>query len=677
MTISENQTGALSPEHIINIGIFAHVDAGKTTLTEQLLLLGGKIRRAGSVDSGTAQTDFLSVERERGISVSAACTDLSWRGYHINLIDTPGHIDFAGETERVLSALDGAVLVVSAVEGVQSHTENLWRAFAALGIPCVVLINKIDRAGSNVAAVVEALSELEGCVPLMLSSVDGEGTRDCTVTSAFPSDSALTELLADHSDEVAEAYVNGEPLSHASLLSWLREAVYARAVTPVLCGSSLLSVGMEAVPDAIVTYLPPASRKQSEKLSGLIFKIEHDRTMGKIAHVRLFGGSIQNRAPVVLNEDVDGEGSPNPPQKVTQIRKFNGSRFVDEGVIGPGDIAALCGLGRAKIFDTIGDYRLGDAYRLANPYLTVRVAPSDPSELAALVSAIRELCDEDPLLDYKWESSEREINISITGPIQREIIEVLLKERYGLSATFSPPSVIYRETPTRAGQGFEAYTMPKPCWAVVRLGIEPLPRGAGIVYDGGNVPHNKLFYKYQSHIKSSLYSSLAQGNYGWELTDMKVTLLDGEHHTIHTHPLDFFVATPMALMDGIRNTGTTLLEPMLHAKITLPDHLLGQVISDITLMRGEFDDPVIKKGTCILECRLPVATSLDYPVRLATISGGRAVYSSRFAGYRECPMELGATAKRRGINPLDRAKWILYARGAIQPDNAPGTRGRY
>ncbi len=677
MSEISNNNGSLMPEKIINIGIFAHVDAGKTTLTEQLLLACGKIRKAGSVDSGTAQTDFLSVERERGISVVAASTDIEWKGYHINIIDTPGHIDFAGETERAMSVLDGAVLVVSAVEGVQSHTENLWRAFSAMDIPCIVFINKIDRVGSDTQAVCEALSELEGLEPVVVSEAFGEGTRECSVKACFPNDAVLTELLAEISDEAAEAYIDGKVLAHDRLIDILKESVYKRELTPILFGSSIMSVGVEAVLDGIISYLPPASRKQSDSLSGLVFKIEHDKSMGKIAHVRLFGGSIRNRDAVVINEDVDSDGEPLTPQKITQIRKFNGSRFVDEGNIGPGDIAALCGLTRARVFDTIGEYRMSDRYKLATPYLTVKVSPSEPSQLTALVTAIKELCDEDPLIDYKWEKTEREINISITGEIQREIIEVLLKERYGLTASFSAPSVIYRETPAKSGEGFEAYTMPKPCWAVLRLGIEPLPRGSGIVYDGGKVPHNKLFYKYQSHIKSSFYSSLEQGNYGWGLTDMKVTLLDGEHHTIHTHPLDFFVATPMALMNGIRNTGTILLEPMIDVRITVPSEMLGQVISDITVMRGEFDDPVIKKNRCIIECRLPVSTTLDYPVRLAAQSGGRAIYSTRFSGYRECPLELGATTPRRGIDPLDRAKWILYARGAIQADSAPGVRGRY
>jgi len=208
--------------------------------------------------------------------------------------------------------------------------------------------------------------------------------------------------------------------------------------------------------------------------------------------------------------------------------------------------------------------------------------------------------------------------------------------------------------------------MPKPCWAIVHFGIEPLPRGSGIVYDGGNVPHNQLFYKYQTHIKTSFYSSLEQGIHGWEVTDMKVTLKGGEHHTLHTHPLDFFVATPMALINGLNSTGTTLLEPLFSVRISAGEEYLGKIISDITLMRGEFDNPVINRGNCIIEAILPVATSMEYPVKLAAMTGGKAIFVSRFNGYRDCPLELGAETKRRGVDPLDKPKWILYARGAMQ-----------
>ncbi len=208
--------------------------------------------------------------------------------------------------------------------------------------------------------------------------------------------------------------------------------------------------------------------------------------------------------------------------------------------------------------------------------------------------------------------------------------------------------------------------MPKPCWAVVKFLFEPLPRGSGVVYDGGRIPSNKLFYRYQTHIRQSFFQSLEQGMLGWEVTDFKATLVDGEHHTVHTHPLDFFVATPMAIMDGLRNTGTLLLEPFLRVRIRAGRQYLGKILSDIGLMRGEFDDPVITEDQAELEASLPVATSLDYPVRLAALTGGTAVWSSDFEGYRECPLELGATCPRRGINPLDRAKWILQARGAIQ-----------
>jgi ribosomal protection tetracycline resistance protein len=211
--------------------------------------------------------------------------------------------------------------------------------------------------------------------------------------------------------------------------------------------------------------------------------------------------------------------------------------------------------------------------------------------------------------------------------------------------------------------------MPKPCWAIVKLYFEPLERGAGVVYDNGKVPNNSCFYKYQEHIKKSFFANIAQGPLGWEVTDFKVTLADAEHHTMHTHPLDFFVATPMAIMNGLTSIGTTLLEPFLKVRISASSEYLGKVIGDITSMRGEFDTPVISGDSFTVEAFLPVATSLEYPVRLATLTHGKGLFFSSFDGYRECPLELGKTAKRRGPNPLDKPKWILYARGAMTDEN--------
>nr|MBQ4319708.1 TetM/TetW/TetO/TetS family tetracycline resistance ribosomal protection protein [Clostridia bacterium] len=319
-----------------------------------------------------------------------------------------------------------------------------------------------------------------------------------------------------------------------------------------------------------------------------------------------------------------------------------------------------------------GDF-LGEIYgqgidtTLANPYLTVKLTPEAPEKLTPLVEAVNELSEEEPRLGFVWESSTRELSINVSGEVQIEIISALLSERFNLKPHISPPSVIYRETPTRAGIGYEAYTMPKPCWAIVQFRFEPLPRGSGVVYDEvERLPVDQLHPKYRAHIKTSFYDSLKQGIKGWEVTDFKATLTGGEHHLEHTHPLDFFVATPVAFLNGLVNCGTTYLEPMLLCRISIPEEHLGKVLGDIVGMRGEFDTPVITSGVASIECKLPVASSFDYPVKLASLSGGKARFYSRFDSWRDCPDELCQPTPYRGVCPLDRARWILYARGAYQ-----------
>ena len=667
-----------APDKIRNIGILAHVDAGKTTLTEQMLFAGGSIRKAGSVDDGTTQTDHLAIERERGISVKCAQTSLTWQDTTINLIDTPGHVDFAGEVERSLLAMDGAVLLISAVEGVQSHTENLWLALDRLGIPTIVLINKLDRTGSRAMAITDSLpAELPAADEgtrrrfLPMQEISGEGTRDCAVACTDAARERILEAAADLDDDLAERYLSGEDIALSEAEGILAAAAAKRQIIPVFFGSAQNAVGITEILDAIVRYLPSAASTVTDTLSARIFGIEHDKTMGKIAHVRMYGGSLTARDAVTLADahpaaDALAETEAPAPEKITQIRKFNGQRFVDVGEVHAGDIAALCGLSTAKIWDTIGRAPSMRDFEFVNPFLRVKAVPRTEAELVPLVTALRELAEEDPLLDCRWEKTEREILVSITGAIQLEVLRALLMERYNLEATFSPPSVIYKETPARSGDGFEAYTMPKPCWAIVKLHFDPLPRGRGVVYDGGNIPSNTCFYKYQTHIRQSFFRSLEQGMLGWEVTDFKATLTYAEHHTIHTHPLDFFVATPMAVMDGLRRTGTTLLEPILALRIKAGAEHLGKITGDITMMRGEFDAPAIRGDSMTIEARVPAATSLEYPVRLAAQTGGRALLSSRFDGYKAVAAELGKESPRRGVNPLDRAKWILQARGAIQ-----------
>ena len=658
--------GALFLEYAIyNLGILAHVDAGKTTLTERLLYDSGSLRKAGNVDDGTAQTDWLEIERKRGISVRSASSRLTCRDAYINLIDTPGHVDFAGEVERSLAALDCAVVLLSAVEGVQAQTKQYWQALRALHIPALLVINKLDRLGSDNRRVLTQIhQELDGSF-LPLSQPILEGQECCSVTQRQWPDPDFQEevllTLAEIDVEMEKSLLEEQPVSEERLRKTLRKYTRSGEIVPVLSICAKTGAGCGELLDAILEYLPPSIQNNSAPLSGIIYKVDHDPAMGKAAHIRLFGGTLRNRDAV----PVQGTDESAEPEKITQIRRFFGAKSQDIGEIHGGDIGAVYGLSQAKTGDVIGLPPLERACHLAVPLLQVQVYPEKEEQLSSLVTALRELSEEDPLLDFLWLPEERELHLKITGVIQLEILSELIQERYGLAAAFSKPTVIYKETPSHAGTGFESYTMPKPCWAVVKLAIEPLPRGSGIVYSSV-IKEKQLFYRYQNHIRTSVFQNLKQGIYGWEVTDAKITLIDGEHHTVHTHPLDFFVATPVALLDGLTKCGSTLLEPVMTLRLSAGEDLLGRVIGDILSMRGKFDSPVISNGVFTLEAEVPASTSLEYPIAFRSMSSGKGMFSSRFSGYQECPLELGAVAKRRGVNPLDRSKWILWARNAIR-----------
>jgi ribosomal protection tetracycline resistance protein len=393
---------------------------------------------------------------------------------------------------------------------------------------------------------------------------------------------------------------------------------------------------------------------------GIVYKITHDKRMGRLAHIRMFGGEIKNRDALTLNPGTEEQKE----GKITQIKSCFGSKLMDVGEAKRGDVVAVSGLTDARVYDIIGELTERTGCRLTEPTLRVQVIPPSPERLDETLSAFEELAAEDPKLGLQYFRTEREITVGIIGTIQLEILTALARERYGLEVRFSPPTVIYKETPAGPGHGFDAYTMPKPCWAIVELELEPGPRGSGLVYCS-EIKDNIIPYRYQNHIGLSVPRALKQGLMNWEVTDLKVRLTGGGHHPIHTHPLDFFLCTPIAVMKALTDAGTTLLEPTQIMRIIAGEEHAGRIIGDMLDMRAEYDSPVIRDGKLSLEARVPVSASMDYAVRLAAATSGRGAVSARFGGYRECPEGLGEAAKRRGINPLDRDRWILANRGAM------------
>ena len=637
-------------EKIINLGIVAHVDAGKTTLTEQLLFLSGEIREAGSVDDKTAHTDFMEIERKRGISVRAASTVLSWRGCEINLIDTPGHADFAAEVERSVWVVDCLVFVISAVEGIQAQSEVIWKALENLKKPVIFFINKIDRAGANPKKVFDSIQNNFAKTAEMFDHTDIGG-------NIFTKQ--IEESVCEKNDLLLEKYLDGE-IQKEEIAAEIKNQFAKCQIYPVLTGSAISGGGIDELLD-LICFICPDSRVQNDtdgELSGVIFKIEHDIKSGRLAHVRLYSGSIKNR-DVIRNKTSGSD------EKIVQIKKNKLQKTIDTGFLTAGDIGIICGFSNAKLGDIIGTgEKVPPAYKISAPLLRAKVTPSDESKYYDLAAAISELSAEDPSLEMYWEQAKRELVVNVTGPIQIEILENILFERFGIEAKFSKPSVIYKETPTKPGYGFEAYTMPKPCWAIIKFFIEPGERGSGYTYKS-EVGSDKIWYRYQSQIEQAIPDSLRQGPMGWNVTDLKITLADGESHFLHTHPLDFIMTTPMAMMRGLVECGTTLLEPMLDFKLTAEESLGSKIIGEILSMRGSVEQMGVNNGSTTIEGRYPVATSIDFPVRLASITSGRGVLAATFSGYEPCPAELGATTPYRGINPLDRAKYILYIRGAI------------
>ena len=634
---------------IRNIGIFAHVDAGKTTLSEQLLAHAGAIRTKGSVDSGTAHTDTLPVERRRGISVKATCVSFRHKDVQINLIDTPGHVDFSAEVERSLWALDAAILVVCAVEGVQPQTEVLFSAMAEQHIPVIFFLNKTDRVGADPDRVLEQIHRLLTKKAILLSDLD-----------------AVTELICESDDELFEQYLNGESFEEDFLRQKLAILSRKAEAHPVLCGSALRDEGVLPLLDAIADFLP--SPNACDDLCGVVFAAQHDRNLGRGVWLRLFGGKLENRASVILPAGTDPITGDEKTEsvKISQIFDPDGN---PTGKLLPGDIGVIYGLGNIPIGHVIGNAsalpRRVEPGRLRTPLIAVQVIPEKPEQMQALHQACSILSGEDPLLQAQYIRTLNELHLQVMGTIQLEILEEILKTRFDLNVTFTPPAIIYRETVAQSCEGYVAYLAPKPCWAILKFRIDPAPRGSGVTYSS-QVPVRTVKAQYQNQVAQAIPLALSQGRLGWQVTDVNITLIDGGDHQFHTHPLDFIVATPMAIQDGLRNGGSTLLEPILDVRFLLPPESVGRVISDVSTMRGEVIDSFSDGERMILNARIPVQTSLDYSITLASFTGGRGAMSVRLHGYRECPLELGATAKRRNVDPLDTSKYILAARSALE-----------
>ena len=649
-------------KNIRNIGIFAHVDAGKTTLTENLLFESGSIAKLGRVDDGTAHTDSMSVERERGISVKAAGASIQWKETQINIIDTPGHVDFTAEVERSLMVLDGAVLVVSAVEGVQSQTEIIWSALQEMEIPTLIFINKADRVGANSSSILSQIRERMTNKALPIQVLFGEGKRELEVASyeehcgeeyrqsaVAPLRKNLCEALAEWKDAFLEKLVRDEAIEVHEIESSLCELSREALVYPVLFGAALQRIGINQVLAAIVKYLPEPVIFGKEVPAGLAYKIDYNGKGDRRTHVRLYEGSVKVR-DTIYNSTRQTE------EKITAIFKACGSQFLPASTLQSGELGILCGLSSAKIGDVFGSMDcLKKHSRITSPTLTVQVYPQNPARLDALVEAVRCLEEEDPLLNVRWQEEERQLHLQLMGKVQMEIISTILKKRFKLDAVFEQPSVIYKEAPR--GEGLGMVSMTSPYFAELKLQVEPLPKGSGVRFES-LLSTDYIFAKFQREVEQTIPLALKEGNYGWEVTDIKVSLIGGISDSIATNPSDFRAITPIAVADAVKASGTVLLEPMLSFEVKVGREETGTIIKELIGMRAVLQDQVLEEDRFIIKGIIPMATSLDYPMKVAAFSKGRSVFKTSCAGYKECSLEQGLVRPRKAVDPSDRERYL-------------------
>jgi ribosomal protection tetracycline resistance protein len=615
----------------LNLGILAHVDAGKTTLTERLLYAAGVIDEPGSVDDGTTQTDSLALERQRGITIKAAVVSFAIDGVTVNLIDTPGHPDFIAEVERVLGVMDGAVLVVSAVEGVQPQTRLLMRALQRLRVPTLVFVNKIDRRGADGERTLRQIEERLTPAVFPMGSPSDVGSRAASFAPYGPPDE---ELVARSK---------------------------AAEVHPVYFGSALTGVGVGALTGGIATLLPATAGEGDGPLSGLVFKIERGPAGERIAYVRMFSGTVRVRDRL-------------PEGKVTAISVFAGGAAVRRQSVSAGEIARVWGLAEIRIDDAIGRSPPVVGHRFAPPTLETAVVPVDPADGARLSVALAQLDEQDPLIAVRQDDDRHELSVSLYGEVQQEVLEATLAADYGLDVEFRDATVICIERPIGTGEAAEIlHAEANPFAATVGLRIEPAPTGSGIDFRPAVDPRSVPLYAYKSvedfaqSMAEYVCGALREGLFGWQVTDCLVTMTkctyqspDGSAATRGSlsTPADFRKLTPIVVMQALERAKSVVCEPVLLAELEVPTASIGTVLGVLGRLGAVAKTPSLGGQVATIEAELPAARRSDLQRQLPALTGGEGVLAAEFGGYRPVAGD-PPTRPRRTANPLDREEYLL------------------
>jgi len=632
----------------LNLGILAHVDAGKTTLTERLLYEAGAIDEFGSVDAGTTQTDSLTLERQRGITIKSAVASFALKDVHVNLIDTPGHPDFVAEVERVLSVLDGAVLVISGVEGVQPQTRILMRALQRLRIPTLVFVNKIDRPGAGDERVVQDISQRLTAAVVPMGTAHALGTRAAYFTLSSAEDTAvrarLAEVLAERDEGIMSAYVEDESnLPYHLLRDALVTQTKRALLHPVFFGSAVTGAGVESLMTGIHELLPASSGDPDSAVSATVFKIERGTSGEKVAFVRMFSGTIHTRQMLRF-----GRAHEN---KVTAISVFERGLAVSRPAVSSGAVAKLWGLSEVQVGDRIGEIGTDASdHHFSPPTLESVVVAGNPDDRAPLRVALAQLAEQDPLINVRQDDTRHELSVSLYGEVQKEVIQATLANEFGLEVTFRETTPIYIERPVGTGEAIEILNAESnPFLATIGLRIEPAPAGSGIDFrlrvDPRTVPLYiyKTFEGFSERMGQYVRHALVEGLFGWQVTDCFVTMTKCTYSVPDGPPsrrgplstaADFRKLTPLVLGQALERARTVVCEPIVRATLEIPTGAIGPVMAALARLEAAVETPSLSGTLSVIEMVLPAVRAQALQRQLPGLTGGEGVLDSPFAGYQ-------------------------------------------
>jgi elongation factor G len=679
---------------IRNIGVIAHIDAGKTTTTERILYHTGQTHRLGNVDDGTTTTDFLPQERERGITIQSAAVTCQWREFQINIIDTPGHIDFTAEVQRSLRVLDGGVVVFDGVAGVEPQSETVWRQANRYGVPRIGFVNKMDRTGASFTRTVEMVrsrlsanpiavqipigteADFEGVVDLLTMRAirfdqDGQPLDDEIPSSLQPEAMAwrekMVEQLAILDDSIAERYLEGQDIDEATLTAALRAATLEVKAVPFLCGSSMRNKGLQPLLDSVTTFLPaPSDLPAIEGISpdteerilchpnvndptaALAFKITTDPYMGRLVYVRVYSGAIRK-----------GETYYNPiarqKERVGRLVRMHADRREEVDQISAGDIGAILGFKAVSTGETLCDPSrpvILEKISFPAPVISIAISPASKADEGKLGIALARLSDEDPTIHLRQDDRTSETILSGMGELHLDVFVDRLRREFGVRAEVGEPRVAYCETitkPIEAEHRLVRQTGGHGQFAHVIFEMEPLPPGTGYQFEdrlrGTSIPR-----KFVPAIEAGVRDAMARGVLAQNpMVDIKVALVDGNYHEVDSSDMAFRTAASIAVRDGARRANPVLLEPIMKLEVVAPEEYTGDIIGDMNMRRGSILSMETREGTAIVQTHVPLATMFGYATILRSKTQGRGVFTMEFDHYAQVSADVARTVIERAV----------------------------